>query len=60
MNTEKLIKFVTDSKRMAESELRRTQVRAEDLQLELHQTQARIQQLQNTISECDDALKERE
>lgn len=58
MNTEKLIKFVTDSKRMAESELRRTQVRMEDLQLELHQTQARIQQLQHTISECDAALSE--
>lgn len=56
MNAEKLTAFVADSKRMAESELRRLQIAEEDKQAELQQIQGRISQLQGVIAECDDAL----
>lgn len=58
MNAEKLAAFVADSKRMAESELRRLQVSEEDKQAELQQLQGRISQLQRVIAECDAALSE--
>lgn len=58
MNAEKLAAFVADSKRMAESELRRLQVSEEDRQAELQQIRGRISQLQRVIAECDEALAE--
>jgi hypothetical protein len=58
MNTEKLIAFVTDSRAMAASELRRAEILAEDKQAELRQIQGRIQQLHRVIADCDEALAE--
>lgn len=56
MNAEKLAAFVAESKRMAESELRRLQVSEEDRQAELLQIRGRISQLQRVIADCDEAL----
>lgn len=60
MSHQKAIAFVTHSKQLAESELRRLQIQEEELQVSLAQVRGRIQQMQRTIDEANEALQEAE